>query len=204
MKKTIKDLFLGSVVLASFFALLFLLISANREVLAQWLFGDKPTEIERGFSAELREMLEREYCVQIPENADFDKGYFTNGFRETYVVIQFDLDLSEEAQEIEAIISEMKEGLRPTVTKSQKRQMLFDQAIADHLFKGDGWNSNSGGINELSSIHSFVEEDDLYSRCFNYYGKYEDWSTASLYFNVLPDGIIQCCFIGDQPGNAIR
>lgn len=61
---------------------------------SEWFFPAAPTEIQSGFSSELLTVLETQYGVTIPADAQFIKGFNTNAFRDPSVIILFECPLA--------------------------------------------------------------------------------------------------------------
>lgn len=87
-RKTLVLAIVMSVVL-----LILLSVTALWIIGAGWHSQGNPIEIKDGFSAELRNALETNYEITIPDDAVFVKGFCTNALREPVLVILFELPL---------------------------------------------------------------------------------------------------------------
>ncbi len=123
------------------FALLIVLVRVSPSVqttLSNFLFSDgPPREIKSGFSTDLKELLAEQYGLYIPEQAMFLKGCHAAGFRDSYILIAFELDISEEV--IHDILLEDEKWSRVSRT-------VFDATLR---FANDSLNSDVAYLKEF-------------------------------------------------------
>jgi hypothetical protein len=146
----------------------------NGRILGNLIFGDTPTKIKDGFSAELKEKLSQRYGLYIPDQAQFIDGCYTNGFRESYIVITFEIAISELTDE------------------------STGQAIRSMLLAGENW----GHASNVDAYELRIVEDlNLLNSDVVYTKKLECPTVdfTSLFYNISNAGAVQFCFVGWRP-----
>lgn len=180
-KKFIIPLFLVLAVICAVFV-----FRAHSEEIGLFFFGDKPTRIENGFTAELTDMLAQKYELHIPAQAVFLDGVFTNSFRDPAVVISFEIDFSNTVPQLQ------------NKPQDEKEELLVKE-FHRVLFSGDSWDSVPGPMEpgwgpEINDLLGTT-----YARQLDYRGE----SFTFLFYTVTEDGLVRFCFYGHHPGDPI-
>ena len=162
-------------------------VRSNEKILGNLIFGDRPTKIKDGFSVELKEKLGQRYGLYIPDMAKFTDGCYTNGFRDAYIVITFEIDISEIICEAEDLIEydERKDG-------------SVVQVIRSMLLVEEKWGRDSSAAAHESTI---AEVDDLLNTDVGYDRMFAclDVDRTYLFYNFSNAGTVQFCFVGWRP-----
>lgn len=159
----------------------------NGRILGNLIFGDTPTKIKDGFSEELKEKLSQRYGLYIPDQAQFIDGCYTNGFRDAYIVITFEIAISELAYEAERLIGDQ-----------ERQDESVGQAIRSMLLAGKNWGHDlSVGAYELRIVEdlNLLNSDVVYTKKLACPAA----PFTSLFYNISNAGTVQFCFVGWRP-----
>lgn len=161
-----------------------ILYTVGRTVLLLWAFAlilplagcffGQPTEIKKGFSAELVDRLKTHFGVTVPDGAVFEKGLCTNSFRDPIFVIIFTVPL--------------KGGVTPDPIRPH-------QVVFDLLSLGGDWfdkNGDPGGDVSLS-IEGY---DDFCIPMDHGFGMAKDPMCASVSYSFSDEHTLRIRFCG--------
>ena len=137
--------------------------------------SDPRTDIESGFSDALITRLDDVYGITVPDDAEFVGGYFTNGFRDDFLILAFDVEIPSDTA-ASSVISDMLGNRNGNVS-------LHFEDVGQENWKGDL--SSEFGRKYINSIEL-------------------DTAFSSLYYSSPHDGVISLCLVGWRPGNAIK